>query len=171
VFTYDGDTPSDARKAIRERGHIVLTNPDMLHTGILPHHTKWMRFFENLRYIVLDELHTYRGVFGSHLANVLRRLRRIAKFYGSDPQFICCSATIANPGELASQLIEKEVEVVEENGAPAGEKLFVFYNPPMVSKILEFAAATSMKPRGLQKRSSAASCRRLCLRTAVCTPK
>ena len=136
VFTYDGDTPSDARKAIRERGHIVLTNPDMLHTGILPHHTKWMRLFENLRYIVLDELHTYRGVFGSHLANVLRRLKRVAKFYGSDPQFICCSATIANPGELASQLIEKEVEVVEENGAPAGEKLFVFYNPPMVNRNL-----------------------------------
>ena len=136
VFTYDGDTPSDARKAIRERGHIVLTNPDMLHTGILPHHTKWMRLFENLRYIVLDELHTYRGVFGSHLANVLRRLKRVARFYGSDPQFICCSATIANPGELAAQLIEKEVEVVEENGAPAGEKLFVFYNPPMVNRNL-----------------------------------
>src|ERR1700740_2046594 len=136
VFTYDGDTPSDARRAIRERGHVILTNPDMLHTGILPHHTKWTRVFENLRYIVLDELHTYRGVFGSHLANVLRRLRRIAKFYGSDPQFICCSATIANPGELASQLIEKEVEIVEENGAPAGEKLFVFYNPPMVNRNL-----------------------------------
>ena len=136
VFTYDGDTPSDARKAIRERGHIVLTNPDMLHTGILPHHTKWMRLFENLRYIVLDELHTYRGVFGSHLANVLRRLKRVARFYGSDPQFICCSATIANPGELAAQLIEKEVEVVEENGAPAGEKLFLFYNPPMVNRNL-----------------------------------
>src|SRR5579864_3188911 len=136
VFTYDGDTPSDARKAIRERGHVVLTNPDMLHTGILPHHTKWMRLFENLRYIVLDELHTYRGVFGSHLANVLRRLKRVAKFYGSDPQFICCSATIANPGELASQLIEKQVEVVEENGAPAGEKFFVFYNPPMVNRNL-----------------------------------
>jgi DEAD/DEAH box helicase domain-containing protein len=136
VSTYDGDTPSDARKAIRERGHIVLTNPDMLHTGILPHHTKWMRLFENLRYIVLDELHTYRGVFGSHLANVLRRMKRVAKFYGSDPQFICCSATIANPGELASQLIEKEVEVVEENGAPAGEKVFVFYNPPMVNRNL-----------------------------------
>ena len=133
VFTYDGDTPSDARKAIRERGHIVLTNPDMLHTGILPHHTRWMRLFEKLRYIVLDELHAYRGVFGSHLANVLRRLKRIAKFYGSDPQFICCSATIANPGELASQLIEKEVE---ENGAPTGEKLFVFYNPPMVNRNL-----------------------------------
>ncbi len=136
VFTYDGDTPGDARKAIRERGHIVLTNPDMLHTGILPHHTKWMRLFENLRYIVLDELHSYRGVFGSHLANVLRRLRRVARFYGSDPQFICCSATIANPGELASQLIEKEVQVVEENGAPAGERLFVFYNPPVVNRNL-----------------------------------
>jgi len=136
VFTYDGDTPSDARKAIRERGHIVLTNPDMLHTGILPHHTKWMRLFENLRYIVIDELHTYRGVFGSHLANVLRRLRRVAQFYGSTPQFICCSATIANPGELASQLIEENVEVVEENGAPAGEKTFIFYNPPMVNRNL-----------------------------------
>ena len=136
VFTYDGDTPGDARRAIRERGHIILTNPDMLHTGILPHHTRWTRVFENLKYIVLDELHTYRGVFGSHLANVLRRLARVARFYGSSPQFICCSATIANPGELASQLIEKPVEVVEENGAPAAEKLFVFYNPPMVNRNL-----------------------------------
>jgi DEAD/DEAH box helicase domain-containing protein len=136
VFTYDGDTPSDARKAIRERAHVVLTNPDMLHTGILPQHTKWMRLFENLRYIVLDELHSYRGVFGSHLANVLRRLRRVARFYGSNPQFICCSATIANPGTLASQLTESEVEVVEDNGAPSGEKLFVFYNPPMVNRNL-----------------------------------
>src|SRR5580704_7360284 len=136
VFTYDGDTPSDARKAIRERGHVIVTNPDMLHTGILPHHTKWTRVFENLRYIVLDELHTYRGVFGSHLANVLRRMARIAKFYGSTPQFICCSATIANPGELAANLTESSMEVVEENGAPAAEKLFVFYNPPMVNRNL-----------------------------------
>ena len=136
VFTYDGDTPTDARKAIRERGHVILTNPDMLHTGILPHHTRWMRLFENLRYIVLDELHTYRGVFGSHLANVLRRLERIARFYGSTPQFICCSATIANPGELASRLIASETAVVEENGAPAAEKLFIFYNPPMVNRNL-----------------------------------
>ena len=136
VFTYDGDTPGDARKAIRERGHIILSNPDMLHTGILPHHTKWTRLFENLRYIVLDELHTYRGVFGSHLANVLRRLLRIAHFYGSKPQFICCSATIANPGELAAQLLASETAVVEENGAPAAEKLFVFYNPPMVNRNL-----------------------------------
>src|ERR1700686_1977950 len=136
VFTYDGDTPSDARKSIREREHIVLTNPDMLHTGILPHHTKWMRLFENLRYIVIDELHTYRGVFGSHLANVLRRLRRVARFYGSNPQFICCSATIANPGELAERLTEAKFECVAENGAPSGEKLFVFYNPPMVNRNL-----------------------------------
>jgi DEAD/DEAH box helicase domain-containing protein len=136
VFTYDGDTPSDARKAIREKSHIVLTNPDMLHTGILPHHTRWTRLFENLRYIVLDELHTYRGVFGSHLCNVLRRLQRICKFYGSTPQFICCSATIANPGELASKLIENDVEVLAENGAPAAEKTFVFYNPPVVNRAL-----------------------------------
>ncbi|HEU0369204.1 MAG TPA: DEAD/DEAH box helicase, partial [Candidatus Acidoferrum sp.] len=136
VFTYDGDTPSDARKAIREKGHIVLTNPDMLHTGILPHHTKWTRLFENLKFIVIDELHSYRGVFGSHLCNVLRRLRRVAKFYGSSPQFICCSATIANPGELAERLIEERAEVLSANGAPAGEKTFVFYNPPVVNRAL-----------------------------------
>ena len=136
VFTYDGDTPSDARKAIREKAHIALTNPDMLHTGILPHHTRWTRMFENLRYIVIDELHTYRGVFGSHLCNVLRRLKRIARFYGSKPQFICCSATIANPGELASRLIEADVEVLNANGAPTSEKTFVFYNPPVVNRAL-----------------------------------
>ncbi len=136
VFTYDGDTPSDARKAIREKSHITLSNPDMLHTGILPHHTRWTRLFENLRFIVLDEMHSYRGVFGSHLCNVLRRLRRIANFYGSQPQFICCSATIANPGELASRLTESEVEVLDANGAPAAEKTFVFYNPPVVNRAL-----------------------------------
>ena len=136
VFTYDGDTPSDARKAIREKGHIVLTNPDMLHTGILPHHTRWTRLFENLRFIVIDELHTYRGVFGSHLCNLLRRLRRIARFYGSEPQFICSSATIANPEELASRLLEADVEVLNANGAPAAEKTFVFYNPPVVNRAL-----------------------------------
>ena len=136
VFTYDGDTPADARKAIREKGHVVLTNPDMLHTGILPHHTRWTRLFENLRYIVIDELHTYRGVFGSHLCNVLRRLQRIARFYGREPQFICCSATIANPGELARRLLESDVEVLDANGAPAAEKTFVFYNPPVVNRAL-----------------------------------
>jgi DEAD/DEAH box helicase domain-containing protein len=136
VFTYDGDTPSDARKSIREKSHLVLTNPDMLHTGILPHHTRWTRLFENLRYIVIDELHIYRGVFGGHLCNVLRRLRRIARFYGCEPRFICCSATIANPGDLASRLIEDEVEVLAENGAPAAEKTFAFYNPPVVNRAL-----------------------------------
>jgi DEAD/DEAH box helicase domain-containing protein len=136
VFTYDGDTPSDARAAIRSQGHIVLTNPDMLHAGILPHHTRWTRLFENLRYIVLDELHTYRGVFGSHLANVLRRLRRVASFYGATPQFIACSATIANPGDLAQRLAEATFECVAENGAPSGEKYFVFYNPPVVNRYL-----------------------------------
>ena len=97
AFTYDGDTPQDARRAIRERANVVLTNPDMLHAGILPHHTKWAKAFENLRYVVIDELHYYRGVYGSHLANLLRRLKRMCEFYGSSPQFICCSATIANP--------------------------------------------------------------------------
>ncbi len=133
TFTYDGDTPQDARKAIRSRGNLVITNPDMLHTGILPHHTKWEQVFQNLRYVVIDELHYYRGVFGSHLANVLRRLKRVARFYGSRPQFICASATIANPAELATRILEEEVVLVDENGAPAGERSFVLYNPPVVN--------------------------------------
>ncbi|HUA18878.1 MAG TPA: DEAD/DEAH box helicase [Bryobacteraceae bacterium] len=136
AFTYDGDTPQDARRAIRERANVVLTNPDMLHSGILPHHTKWAKAFENLRYIVIDELHYYRGVYGSHLANVLRRLRRICEFYGSRPQFICCSATIANPKELAEALTEQPFALVDCNGAPSGEKYFVFYNPPVVNRQL-----------------------------------
>ncbi|MBE0460782.1 MAG: DEAD/DEAH box helicase [Candidatus Aminicenantes bacterium] len=136
IFTYDGDTPQDARKAIRARGHIILTNPDMLHTGIMPHHTKWIKLFENLRYVVIDELHNYRGIFGSHLANVLRRLKRIANFYGSNPQFILCTATISNPEEMAERMIEEPVSLIDENGAPQGEKYFVFYNPPVVNKYL-----------------------------------
>src|SRR5215469_14366715 len=106
VSTYDGDTPPGQRSAIREGGHIVLTNPDMLHTGVLPHHTRWRKLFSSLEHVVLDELHTYRGVFGSQVANVIRRLRRICSFYGSDPRFICASATIANPAELARRLLE-----------------------------------------------------------------
>ena len=136
AFTYDGDTPQDARKAIRERANIVLTNPDMLHAGILPHHTKWAKAFENLQYIVIDELHYYRGVYGSHLANVLRRLKRICAFYGSTPRFVCCSATIANPRELAEAITEAPFELVDNNGAPSGDKYFVFYNPPVVNKQL-----------------------------------
>ena len=136
AFTYDGDTPQDARRAIRQRANIVLTNPDMLHTGILPHHTKWVKLFENLRYIVVDELHYYRGVYGSHLANIMRRLKRLCEFYGSKPQFVACSATIANPKELAETLMEAPFELIDQNGAPAGEKVFVCYNPPVVNRQL-----------------------------------
>ena len=136
TFTYDGDTPQDARQAIRTQGDVVITNPDMLHTGILPHHTKWATFFQSLRFVVIDELHTYRGVFGSHMTNVLRRLSRICDFYGSKPRFICCSATIANPKELAERLLERDVFLVDQNGAPSSEKIFIFYNPPVVNKEL-----------------------------------
>ena len=140
MFTYDGDTPQDARRAVRARANLVLTNPDMLHSGILPHHTKWATLFQNLRYVVIDELHAYRGVFGSHLANVLRRLRRICRHYGSAPQFIMASATIANPGELASRLIGEPVEEITESGAPTGDKVFVCYNPPVVNPELGIRA-------------------------------
>src|SRR3954451_7871559 len=133
VFTYDGDTPQDARRTIRSRAHLVLSNPDMLHSGILPHHPRWAKLFENLRYVVIDELHAYRGVFGSHLCNVLRRLQRICRHYGSSPVFLCSSATIANPRELAERLTEQPFELVDRNGAPRGEKLFVFVNPPVVN--------------------------------------
>ncbi|MEZ5290686.1 MAG: DEAD/DEAH box helicase [Vicinamibacterales bacterium] len=136
VHTYDGDTPADARKTIRARAHIALTNPDMLHAGVLPHHPRWAKLFENLRYVVIDELHAYRGVFGSHLCNVLRRLQRIARHYGSDPQFICSSATIANPRELAERLAERPFSLIARSGAPRGEKFFVFVNPPVVNREL-----------------------------------
>ena len=133
VFTYDGDTPSDARRAIRGKAHVVLSNPDMVHSGILPHHPRWAKLFENLRFVIIDELHAYRGVFGSHLANILRRLQRICRHYGSDPVFICSSATIANPRELAEGLTGRPFELVERNGAPRGEKFFLFVNPPVVN--------------------------------------
>ncbi len=136
AYTYDGDTPAPARTAIRQAGHVVVTNPDMLHSGILPHHTKWVKLFENLKYIVIDEIHAYRGVFGSNLANVLRRLMRICAFYGSRPTFICCSATIANPKELAERLTGREIQLIDDNGAPAGVKHVIFYNPPVVNRQL-----------------------------------
>jgi DEAD/DEAH box helicase domain-containing protein len=136
AFTYDGDTPQDARKSIRQRANVVLSNPDMLHSGILPHHTRWARYFENLQYVVIDELHYYRGVYGSHLANLLRRLKRVCEFYGSKPRFICCSATIANPRELAEALAGEPFHLIERNGAPQGEKFFIFYNPPVVNRQL-----------------------------------
>jgi DEAD/DEAH box helicase domain-containing protein len=133
VFTYDGDTPQDARRSIRSRAHVVLSNPDMAHSGILPHHPRWAKLFENLKFVVIDELHAYRGVFGSHLANIIRRLRRICRHYGSDPVFICSSATIANPQGLAERLTAQPFRLVEESGAPRGEKFFMFVNPPVVN--------------------------------------
>ena len=133
VFTYDGDTPADARRSIRGRAHVVLSNPDMVHSGILPHHPRWAKLFENLKFVVIDELHAYRGVFGSHLGNILRRLRRICRHYGSSPTFICSSATIANPRELAEKLTGQPFELVEKSGAPRGEKFFLFVNPPVVN--------------------------------------
>ena len=135
IATYDGDTPSSVRVSARDSGRIIISNPDMLHSGILPNHPKWIRFFSSLKFVVIDEVHTYRGVFGSHMTNVLRRLKRIAHFYGADPLFICCSATIGNPGQLAERIIEEKVELIEENGAPAGEKHLILYNPPYVDRV------------------------------------
>jgi DEAD/DEAH box helicase domain-containing protein len=129
---YDGDTPSSARATIRKNARLLFSNPDMLHTGILPHHTSWVEFFSHLRFVVLDEVHTYRGVFGSHVANVLRRLKRIARFYGADPQFVLTSATIANPTELAERLVEAPVDLVDQDGSGRGPKTFIIYNPPVV---------------------------------------
>ena len=136
AFTYDGDTPDDARQAIRKQGHVVVSNPDMLHAGILPHHTKWQKLFTNLRFFVIDELHTYRGVFGSHLTNVIRRLRRICRFYGQEPVFICCSATVANPAEHANKLLERRTVPIDRSGAPSAAKTFILYNPPVVNREL-----------------------------------
>ncbi|MCL1817900.1 MAG: DEAD/DEAH box helicase, partial [Spirochaetaceae bacterium] len=135
IATYDGDTPSSVRASARETGQIIISNPDMLHSGILPNHPKWMKFLKKLSWVVIDEVHSYRGVFGSHLANLLRRLQRIAAFYGSQPVFILCSATIANPGELARRIIGKDLKLIDKNGAPSGEKHLVLYNPPLVDRV------------------------------------
>jgi DEAD/DEAH box helicase domain-containing protein len=149
TYTYDGDTPADARQAIRKQGHVVVTNPDMLHTGILPHHTKWQKLFTNLRYVVIDELHVYRGVFGSHLTNVIRRLVRICRFYGCDPVFICCSATVANPKEHAERLLERPVELIDKSGAPTSSKTFILYNPPIVNRELGIRQSALTPSRNL----------------------
>jgi len=141
AYTFDGDTPGDARRAVRTHGDIVVTNPDMLHQAILPHHTKWAQFFESLRFVVIDELHTYRGVFGSHVANLIRRLRRICRFYESDPVFIACSATIANPAELAGKLLGGPVRTVTESGAPRGERRLIVWNPPVLNADLGIRAS------------------------------
>ena len=135
VCIYDGDTPQSVRADARDKGRIIISNPDMMHSGILPNHTKWIRFFSNLRYIVIDEMHSYRGIFGSHMANLLRRMLRVARFYGANPTFILCSATIGNPRELAERLIGSPVTLVERSGAPSGKKTVVLYNPPLVDAV------------------------------------
>lgn len=139
---YDGDTPSDHRPAIRTNARLVLSNPDMLHTGILPHHTRWAEFFRNLRFVVIDEIHVYRGVFGSHIANLIRRLMRVAAFYGAHPQFFMTSATIANPGQLAERLIEQPVTVIDHDGSPRGKRHFLLYNPPIINQDLGLRASS-----------------------------
>ena len=152
AFTYDGDTPASARTAIRQAGHVVVTNPDMLHQGILPHHTKWVRLFENLKYVVIDEIHAYRGVFGSNLANVLRRLERICAFYGAHPTFICCSATIHNPKELAENMTARTMTMIDDNGAPAGRRHVIFYNPPVINRQLGIRAGSLPTTRDIASR-------------------
>lgn len=158
-YTYDGDTSPAIRTKVRKAGQIVMTNPDMLHSAILPHHTKWVSLFENLHYIVIDELHTYKGVFGTHVSHVIRRLKRICEFYGSNPVFICTSATIANPKELAEALTNEEHALIDQNGAPSGKKHIVFYNPPIIhptfgvrrSAVLEVRdLATLLLKQGIQ---------------------
>ena len=130
--TYDGDMSSYHRRKVKGSANVILTNPDMLHVGILPYHSRWSRLFANLKYVVMDEVHTYRGIFGSNVANVMRRLNRICKYYGSSPQFVCCSATIANPVELAEGLTGRKMELVNNDGSPRGDRFFVLWNPPFV---------------------------------------
>jgi len=147
--TFDGDTPSGVRQAVRQAGHVVVTNPDMLHTGVLPHHTSWVRLFQNLRYVVIDELHAYRGVFGSHLANILRRLFRLCRFYGSAPVVVTCSATIGNPAELAERLLERPVRCVDHSGAPRAQRRIWFWNPPLVDGALGVRRSAVLEARRL----------------------
>ncbi|MCP4416308.1 MAG: DEAD/DEAH box helicase [Chloroflexi bacterium] len=149
VWSYDGDTPRGNRPKVRRADGILISNPDMLHAGILPYHTGWRNLFANLEFVVLDEIHAYRGIFGSHVANVLRRLQRLCAFYGSDPQFICCSATIANPKEHAKRLVERPFTLIDEtnNGAPTGEKQFILYNPPIIDETLGMRASSVLAAR------------------------
>src|SRR5882762_781911 len=148
VDTYDGDTSPGRRTAIREGGHVVMTNPDMLHTGMLPHHTRWRRLFSSLEFVVIDELHTYRGLFGSQVGNVIRRLKRICAFYGSHPTFICASATIRNPLDLAKRLLEEDnIELIQRSGAPRGERRLIFYNPPLISREMGIRRSSMLEAR------------------------
>jgi len=131
---YDGDTPEDLRRTLRDEGNLILTNPDMLHQGILPNHARWSRFFANLKYVVIDEIHTYRGIFGSNVANVIRRLKRIARHYGSKPVFVCSSATISNPDDLSEKIVGEPVVTIRKDGAPRGPKKFALLNPRLIDR-------------------------------------
>lgn len=155
AFTFDGDTPSDARKAVRTKGDIVVSNPDMMHRAILPHHTKWAQFFESLKFVVVDEMHTYRGVFGSHVANLFRRFWRICEFYGASPTFVFCSATLANPQQLAEQLLGKPAALITRSGAPSGEKTLLLWNPPVVNPDLGIRASARSQATRIAKESVA----------------
>ncbi len=159
VHIYDGDTPQARRGPIRKSNGVLISNPDMLHAGLLPHHPRWAQWLSALKYVVLDELHVYRGLFGSHMANVLRRLRRICAFYGSQPQFLCASATIANPQALAERLIEAPVTVIDDDGAPRAEKSFLVYNPPMIDPEAGCGAPICSKRRSWPASSWRTTCR------------
>lgn len=152
IATYDGDTPQSIRASARTTGQIIISNPDMLHSGILPNHPRWITFLRNLRFVVIDEIHTYRGVFGSHMTNLMRRLKRICRFYGAEPVFICCSATIGNPNELASRIVEEEMELIDENGAPRGEKHVILYNPPLIDRVQGIRRGVVLEARRLALR-------------------
>jgi DEAD/DEAH box helicase domain-containing protein len=152
THTYDGDTPPNVRAVVRSAGQVVITNPDMLHSAILPHHTKWFKLFENLRFVVIDELHSYRGLFGSHVANVLRRLQRICRHYGSDPVFICASATIANPADLAERVIGAPADLVDDNGAPSGRRHILVINPPVANEELGIRGSALLTGQRLAER-------------------
>ncbi|MCZ6680820.1 MAG: DEAD/DEAH box helicase [Candidatus Poribacteria bacterium] len=158
VHTYDGDTPQYQRRRIREEANLLVTNPDMLNIGILPHHSRWSRFFANLRFVVIDEMHAYRGVFGSHVANVMRRLLRICDYYGGRPQFICCSATIANPLELATNLINQDADLIQNDGSPRGERYFVLWNPPYVDRANRSRRSANMEAQMLMAHLILAGC-------------
>ncbi len=145
--TYDGDTPRSRRRSLRDEANIIMTNPDMLHCGILPNHSRWAHFIERLDFVVIDEIHSYRGIFGSNVANVIRRLRRICRHYGHQPVFILCSATIGNPGEHAETLLGMPVKIVDNDGAPRGPKTFVLWNPRTWTRPAWPAAAPTLKPR------------------------
>jgi DEAD/DEAH box helicase domain-containing protein len=152
THTYDGDTPANVRAVVRAAGQVVITNPDMLHAAILPHHTKWFKLFENLQFVVIDELHTYRGLFGSHVANVIRRLKRVCAHYGADPTFICASATIANPAELAERVLEAPIELVDDNGAPSGRRHVLVVNPPVANEQLGIRGSALLTGQRLAER-------------------